>query len=284
MNKSPVARLGGSWIWHLLYGLVSIGTGIIAVAWPGPTLIVLAVVFGVQLITTGVFRLVGSASLGEAGTARALTAILGVVSLLLGLYALRHVLITVLALGLLLGIYWIVDGFTAVFSAVDHPGLPGRGWNIFIGLLGVIAGLMLLAWPSLSLLTLSFLAGLWLIMLGAMQLGLARRAQDAQGSGLATWIIRLSGGRLNVTGDALPHDGQHHQRPVPLVPERQAGELLDPGHPVQQRVAVHRQRGRGRRAVEAAGGQAPQRDGQVRGFGPLQRAEDPPDEPVGEFR
>ena len=83
-------------------------------------------------------------------------------------------LITVLALGLLLGIYWIVDGFTAVFAAVDHPGLPGRGWNIFSGLLGVIAGLMLLAWPSLSLLTLSFLAGLWLIMLGAMQLGLAR--------------------------------------------------------------------------------------------------------------
>ena len=174
VNNSPVARLGGSWIWHLLYGLISIGTGIIAVAWPGPTLIVLAVIFGVQLIATGMFRLVGSASLGEAGTARALTAILGVVSLLLGLYALRHVLITVLALGLLLGIYWIVDGFTAVFAAVDHPGLPGRGWNIFSGLLGVIAGLMLLAWPSLSLLTLSFLAGLWLIMLGAMQLGLAR--------------------------------------------------------------------------------------------------------------
>ena len=174
MNNSPVARLGGSWIWHLLYGLISIGTGIIAVAWPGPTLIVLAVIFGVQLIATGMFRLVGSASLGEAGTARALTAILGVVSLLLGLYALRHVLITVLALGLLLGIYWIVDGFTAVFAAVDHPGLPGRGWNIFSGLLGVIAGLMLLAWPSLSLLTLSLLAGLWLIMLGAMQLGLAR--------------------------------------------------------------------------------------------------------------
>lgn len=111
----------------MLYGLISIGTGIVAVAWPGPTLIVLAVVFGVQLIATGLFRVVGSASLGEAGTARALTAILGVVSLLLGLYALRHVLITVLALGLLLGIYWIVDGFTAVFAAVDHPGLPGAG-------------------------------------------------------------------------------------------------------------------------------------------------------------
>jgi uncharacterized membrane protein HdeD (DUF308 family) len=174
VRKSPIARLGGSWIWHLLYGLVSIGTGVIAVVWPGPTLIVLAVVFGFQLITTGLFRLVGSVTLGEAGAARVLTGILGVVGLLLGLYALRHVLITILALGLLLGIYWIVDGFTAVFAAIDHPGLPERGWNVFIGLLSAIAGVMLLAWPALSLVTLSFLAGLWLIMLGAMQLGLAR--------------------------------------------------------------------------------------------------------------
>lgn len=180
VRKSPIARLGGSWIWHLLYGLVSIGTGVVAVAWPGPTLIVLAVVVGVQLVTTGLFRLVGSVTLEEAGTARALTGILGVVGLLLGLYALRHVLITIVALGLLLGIYWIVDGFTAVFAAIDHPGLPGRGWNIFIGVLSAIAGLMLLAWPALSLVTLSLLAGLWLIMLGAMQLGLARRLRAIQ--------------------------------------------------------------------------------------------------------
>ncbi|SEE97265.1 HdeD family acid-resistance protein [Streptomyces sp. Ag109_O5-10] len=174
MHKSPLARLGRSWTWHLLFGLVSIGSGVVAVAWPGPTLVVLAVVFGVQLVATGVFRLVGSVSLGAGDTARALTGVLGVVSLLLGLYSLRHVLITVLALGLLLGIYWVVDGFTAVFVALDRPGLPGRGWNVFIGLLGVVAGLMLLTWPQLSLLTLAFLAGLWMIMLGAMQLGLAR--------------------------------------------------------------------------------------------------------------
>ncbi len=179
VNKSPLARLGGSWTWHMLYGLVSIVAGVIAVAWPGPTLIVLAVVLGAQLIATGLFRLVGASSLGETGTARALTAILGVIGLLLGLYALRHVLITVLALGLLLGIYWIVDGFTAVFAAADHPGLPGRGWTVSTGVLSIIAGLMLLAWPSLSLLTLSLLAGLWLIMLGAMQLSLARQLRGA---------------------------------------------------------------------------------------------------------
>ncbi|MFE3162610.1 HdeD family acid-resistance protein [Streptomyces sp. NPDC059224] len=175
MNKSPLARLGGSWTWHLLYGLLSIAAGVTAVSWPGPTLVIVAVILGVQLIATGLFRLVGSASLGETGTARTLTAVLGVVSLVLGLYAVRHILITVLALGLLVGVYWIVDGFTAVFAAIDHPGLPGRGWIVFIGLLSVLAGLTLLVRPESSLLTLSFLAGLWLIMLGAMQLGLARR-------------------------------------------------------------------------------------------------------------
>jgi uncharacterized membrane protein HdeD (DUF308 family) len=175
VHKSPIARLGGSWIWHLLYGLISIAAGILAVAWPGPTLVVLAVVFGVQLVTAGVFELVGSVTLDEAGTARILTGILGVVGLLIGLYALRHVLITIEALGLLLGIYWIVAGFTAMFAAIDYAGLPGRGWNVFIGLLSVLAGLMLLSWPQLSLATLALLAGLWLMMLGAMQLGLARQ-------------------------------------------------------------------------------------------------------------
>jgi uncharacterized membrane protein HdeD (DUF308 family) len=83
-----------------------------------------------------------------------------------------------------------VDGFTAVFAAVDHPGLPGRGWNVFIGLLGVLAGPTLLAWPGLSLLTLSFLAGLWLIMLGAMQLGLARGIRSIDPTSLGVYAGR----------------------------------------------------------------------------------------------
>jgi len=61
----------------------------------------------------------------------------------------------------------------------QHSSLPGRGWTVFTGVLSVIAGLMLLAWPSLSLLTLSLLAGLWLVMLGAVQLSLARQLRSA---------------------------------------------------------------------------------------------------------
>jgi len=169
-----VTRVGGAWWWPAIFGVVSIIAGVLALAWPGPTLVVLAVLFGVELIVWGIYRLIGAITFGDAGGgARTLWAILGVLSLLLGFYALRHIVITLLALGLLLGIFWLVDGIGLIVSALEHRGMPGRGLSLLSGVLGVIAGLVLLVWPSISILTLAWLAGLWLLVVGFMQLGVA---------------------------------------------------------------------------------------------------------------
>jgi uncharacterized membrane protein HdeD (DUF308 family) len=171
-----VTRVGRAWWWPASFGVVSIIAGVLALAWPGPTLLVRAVLFGAELIVWGVYRLVGAITFGDAGGgARTLWAILGVLSLLLGLYAVRHIVITLLALGLLLGIFWLVDGIGLIVSAVEHRGMPGRGLILVSGVLGAIAGLMLLVWPAISLLTLAWLAGLWLLVLGIMQVGMAVR-------------------------------------------------------------------------------------------------------------
>jgi uncharacterized membrane protein HdeD (DUF308 family) len=156
-----VTRVGRAWWWPAFFGVISIIAGVLALAWPGPTLLVLAVLFGAELIVWGVYRLVGAVTFGDAGGgARTLWAILGVLSLLIGFYALRHIVITLLALGLLLGIFWLVDGI-------------GRGLTLLSGVLGAIAGLVLLVWPSISILTLAWLAGLWLLILGVMQVSVA---------------------------------------------------------------------------------------------------------------
>ena len=169
-----VTRVGGAWWWPAFFGVVSIVAGVLALAWPGPTLLVLAVLFGIELIVWGIYRLVGAVTFGDAGGgARTLWAILGVLSLLLGFYALRHIVITLLSLGLLLGIFWLVDGIGLIVSAVEHRGMPGRGLSLLSGVLGVIAGLVLLVWPSISLLTLAWLAGLWLLIVGVMQVSVA---------------------------------------------------------------------------------------------------------------
>jgi uncharacterized membrane protein HdeD (DUF308 family) len=59
------------------------------------------------------------------GGSRALLAVLGIISLVLGLYAVRHVLITLLALALLLGIFWIINGAAELFMALSRQASPG---------------------------------------------------------------------------------------------------------------------------------------------------------------
>ena len=143
-------------------------------AGPGPTRLGLAGLFGAELIVWGIYRRVGAVTFGDAGGgARTLWAILGVLSLLLGFYALRHIVITLLSLGLLLGIFWLVDGIGLIFSAVEHRGMPGRKLSLLSGVLGTVAGLVLLVWPAISILTLAWLAGLWLLILGVMQVSVA---------------------------------------------------------------------------------------------------------------
>jgi uncharacterized membrane protein HdeD (DUF308 family) len=170
-----VTRVGKAWWWPAIFGAISIVAGVLSLAWPGPTLLVLAVVFGFELIVWGIYRLVGAVTFGgdAGGGARTLWAILGVLSLLLGFYSLRHIVITLLSLGLLLGIFWLVDGIGLVVSAAEHRGMPSRGLSLLSGVLGIIAGLILLFWPGLSLLTLALLAGIWLLVVGFTQIGLA---------------------------------------------------------------------------------------------------------------
>ena len=89
--REQVIRVGRAWWLFAVFGAVSVLAGIIALAWPGRTLLVLAVLFGLQLVFTGIFRLIAALTMDDgSGGARTLSAIIGVFSLLVGLYALRQ--------------------------------------------------------------------------------------------------------------------------------------------------------------------------------------------------
>ena len=100
-------------------------------------------------------------------------------SLIVGLYAVRHLQVTIAALALLLGIFWIVNGTVETFTALSHRGMQGRGWTVLMGLLSVLAGLVVLAYPGISLATLAVVLGFWLLVLGVMEVVLAFRLRSA---------------------------------------------------------------------------------------------------------
>lgn len=173
--RDVVVRLGRSWVWFAFFGLVSLAAGILALVWPGQTLVLLAIVFGAWLVVSGVFSLVGAIAHHDSVGTRVFRAILGLLGLLVGLYALRHVLLTVIALGLVLGIYWIINGITELFTAVERPGLPGRAWVAIAGVLGTAAGIVLLVWPGISVAALALVVGIWLLCYGVLYLAIAAR-------------------------------------------------------------------------------------------------------------
>ena len=174
-----LAGVGRHWGWVLTFGIITLLAGLFTLVWPGRTIVVVAVLFGIQLVVAGIFRFVTAlASDDESGGTRVLLALLGVLSFIVGLYALRHILITVASLALLLGIYWIVNGAVETFTALSHRGMQGRGWTIFMGLLGVFAGVVVLVYPAISLATLAIVLGFWLLVYGIMEIVLAFRIRS----------------------------------------------------------------------------------------------------------
>jgi uncharacterized membrane protein HdeD (DUF308 family) len=171
-----LTRMGRHWGWLLGYGILTVLAGVAALAWPGETLLVLAVLLGVQLIVSGIFRL-GAALASEdlTGGTRAMLALLGVLSVIIGLWAVRHVLLTLLALTVFLGIFWVVNGVIDVFAALAHAGMPARGWAVLTGILSALAGIVVLAYPGLSLLGLAVILGVWLVVFGILEMTAAFR-------------------------------------------------------------------------------------------------------------
>ena len=177
-----LTRVGRHWGWLLAYGIITFIAGIAVLVWPGETLLVVAVLFGIQLIVSGIFRFVAAlASDDLTGGTRVLLALLGVLSVIVGLWAVRHVLITLLALTVFLGIFWIVNGAIEIFTALSHRDTPQRGWTVVMGLLSVVAGIIVLAFPGLTLLGLAVVLGVWLLIFGVMEIGLAFRVRQAPG-------------------------------------------------------------------------------------------------------
>lgn len=174
-----LARVGRHWGWLLTFGIITLAAGIAVLVWPGRTLVVIAVLFGIQLIVTGIFRFIAAFAADDlTGGTRVLYALLGVLSLIIGLYAVRHVFITLLALALLLGIFWIINGTVELFTALSHREMPSRGWNGFMGALSIVAGVILLAYPGISLVTLAVILSVWLLVFGFGQIFAAFRVRS----------------------------------------------------------------------------------------------------------
>lgn len=156
------------WGLVVLMGVLSIAIGLLAIFYPGATIVTVGIFFAAWLFVAGIYSLVGAFTRdGDTGS-RVLVAITGVLSIIVGWALLRSPFQSVEVFIFVLGIFWLIQGIMTFVSAFAFR--EGRGWRIFSGILGIIAGIVILTYPISSAVTLAVLGGIWLVILGITQI------------------------------------------------------------------------------------------------------------------
>ncbi|GGL03550.1 HdeD family acid-resistance protein [Nocardia jinanensis] len=169
--EGPLHQLARrAWQAMLIIGSASVVVGVLVLLWPGPTIVVLAILFGIYLLVSGIFQLVAAFGSHVSSGWRVMLIVSAVLSFILAFFALRHLGDAVLLMALWIGIGWMFRGVAVLVAGADVPsGTPGRGWNIFFGIVLLIGGGMLIVWPFNSVAVLTLVAGWWLIFMGIVE-------------------------------------------------------------------------------------------------------------------
>lgn len=161
------------WKATLVTGVLSVLLGIAVVAWPGISILIAAVFFGAYLLVTGIAQVVLAFSLRAPTGSKILLFISGLASAVLGVLCFLSLADSILLLAIWIGVGFIFRGVATTASAISDKTLPGRGLEIFFGVVSLIAGIVLLVMPFESLATLALVVGIWLIVTGVFEVVMA---------------------------------------------------------------------------------------------------------------
>ncbi|MFO7690131.1 MAG: HdeD family acid-resistance protein [Cryobacterium sp.] len=150
----------------VISGLLALALGIIVLAQPAATLAVVAVLLGLYFLVSGVIRVVRGLFTHGAPGGRVLSILFGVLLIVAGIFAMRNPLNSLVVLGLIIGIAWIIEGIAVLAeTASDSSRWPG----LLLGIVSLIAGIVVLFAPLQSLAALVLLVGVFLIVSGIVQ-------------------------------------------------------------------------------------------------------------------
>ncbi|MGH3530810.1 MAG: HdeD family acid-resistance protein [Mycobacterium sp.] len=188
MQPTPVpSLLPHLWKSTLVSGILALALGILTLVWPGISILVAAIVFGAYLLVTGIAQVFFAFSLHVSAGGRVLLFISGAASLILALLCFRSLYDSILLLAIWIGVGFIFRGVATAISAISDPTLPGRVWEIFLGVISLLAGIVLIASPFESIGILALVVGIWLVVIGVFEIVSSfgiRRASKTMGKAL----------------------------------------------------------------------------------------------------
>ncbi|MGO9778151.1 MAG: HdeD family acid-resistance protein [Streptosporangiaceae bacterium] len=156
----------------IVLGILAVIVGIIAIAWPGVTILALVILFAVYAFIDAGWQAVRAFSSDSAGPVVG-HLLMGLIDIAAGVVALVWPGPTALVLVLIVGIWALVGGFFEIFVGFQSGETAGtRAMFILGGLVSVAFGVVLFARPGIGAVTLALLFGLFSLIYGFSQITL----------------------------------------------------------------------------------------------------------------
>jgi uncharacterized membrane protein HdeD (DUF308 family) len=153
-----------------VFGGAAVLLGIFLLFNPFAAVRTLALLLGLALVVSGVMEI----ALGWESGKRNSSLVLGAILVVGGLLAAFWPEVTVWTLALLTGVSLVLHGIGRIAVALmARSEIPAWGWLALAGVLNVVAGVVALVWPEVTVLVLSFILGLQVLAFGVCLLVVA---------------------------------------------------------------------------------------------------------------
>jgi uncharacterized membrane protein HdeD (DUF308 family) len=184
-----------NWWAIALRGLIAMLFGIAAFIWPGITLMVLVALFGAYALVDGIFAVIESFRRDVVGERWWALLFEGFVGIAIGVLTFFWPGLTAMGLLYLIAFWAIVTGVFEIITAIRlRHEIRGEWMMALIGILSIVFGMLLVARPLAGALSLVFVIGAFIFVMGALMVALAFKLRS----------MRLPGEEIPHVGRAAP--------------------------------------------------------------------------------
>ncbi len=150
----------------IVLGIITVILGVVAMIAPMIAGLTVALMIGMILIAAGIVRTVFAFKCKSWGKG-ILVFLLGLLTLLVGLYMVARPGVALVSLTLFLAAYFVVDGIFGIIEAFDLKPIKGWGWMLFGGIVSILLGIMIWRqWPISGAWAVGILVGVKLLFAG----------------------------------------------------------------------------------------------------------------------
>jgi uncharacterized membrane protein HdeD (DUF308 family) len=175
-----LAALANRWWVFLIRGLAGIIFGILALIYPGSALVALTIIFGAYAFVDGIFALT-AAFTGVGGSRWWALLLEGIFGLVVAFIVWTQPVYSTVVLVYAVAIWAVITGAIEIIAGFQLRDVISNEWlYILAGILSIIFGILVFRDVNAGGLVIAWTIGIYAILFGIMQLGVAFRLNGAR--------------------------------------------------------------------------------------------------------